>query len=198
MKNLIKNFALITAFLTVGILTAKDIEPNPFAIVKKLDGKLINLSLNNLSGNVAVIIKDIYGEVLYSENFNSFTTTKKYDLSLLPSGNYNISLETETKIKVVPFSVDHKNVDIKEENKTISFKPVIHLKGDLIYVSKLAVRNEKMKVSLYDESSNLIYQQNIKGSNNIGKVLNMAKLQKGKYTVVAESEGNKVVKSIIK
>ena len=198
MKNLIKKFVLVTLLFTVGIISAKEIEPNPFAIVKKLDGKLINLSLNNLNGNVSVIIKDIYGEVLYSEDFNSLTTTKKYDLSLLPSGSYNISLETATKIKMVPFSVDHKNVEIKEENNVVYFKPVIHAKGDLVYVSKLAVKNEKMEVSLYDENFNIIYQENIKGINNIGKVLNMANLKAGKYTVIAESEGNKVVKTIIK
>lgn len=190
MKNLIKRSLVIVMLFTVIVTAASSTDSSvKFTVV---NSKLIDLKLENSDGDILISVKDINGEVLYSENYKGLNYSKRYDLTTLPKGDYFFEIEGQTKIKLMPFEVSSKNVSFDKEIETIYYKPTVRQEGEMVYVSKITFsEDESLTVSLYDENLNELYRENVRGSMSIGKVLNISKLEAGNYKVVINT-GNRV------
>jgi hypothetical protein len=189
MKNLIKRSLLIVAFFTLPASKAMSNEPNPNANVTIVNGKLINLTLNYSDGDLEVNIQDSFGLVLYKEKYIGAMVSRKFDLTLLPNGSYFFEISGQTKIKIIPFSVTSNNVDFEKEKETIFFKPIVRFKDDVVYISKLAFKNEALNINVYDTNYNLLYSEQLKNNINLGRKLSFSKLEPGNYRLVLKSEG---------
>lgn len=189
MKNLIKRSLLIAAFFTLPISNAMSNEPNPNANVISVNGKLINLTLNYSDGDLEVNVQDSFGLVLYKEKYVGAILSRKFDLTLLPNGNYFFEISGQTKIKIIPFSVTSNNVVFEKEKETIFFKPIVRFKDDVVYISKLALKNETLNIKVYDTNYKLLYSEQLKNNINLGRKLSFSKLEPGNYRLVLKSEG---------
>ena len=87
--------------------------------LKLLKAKLIELTIQNYDGDLTVRVKDMYGEVLYSEQFEGALFSEKYDIETLPIRNYFFEIEGKTKIKTMPFTITSEEVEF--ENELIRF-----------------------------------------------------------------------------
>ena len=116
MKNLIKKSLLIVAVLTTIVATATEFEGN--VNIKKIEAKLIHFKVKNNYEDLTVRVKDIYGEVLYSEQFEVQKISKKFDLTTLPNGDYFIEVKGDTDIEVVSFTVNSKEVKLNSTTRT--------------------------------------------------------------------------------
>lgn len=165
------------------------------------NAKKAALKLENVKEGNTLYIKDHYGAKLYQEVIHiNGLYSKGYDLTALPNGAYHFELDTETQIKVIPFTVADNSVEIKFEKAKTIFKPTVRVKGDLVFVSKLALDNESLKIEVYYEKANvseLVLAETIKGTQNIERVYKLTEdLKSGNYKIVFHSNGREFTKSI--
>ena len=88
----------------------------------------------------------------------------------------------------MPFNVTSKEVKFNNEIEVVYFKPIVRRDNDLIFISKIALKNESLTISLIDDSENVLYNETIAGTATLGKVLNVKELKKGSYKLVLSSD----------
>ena len=76
--------------------------------------------------------------------------------------------------------------------------PSIWIKNDKVFVSRFALENQTMKITVIDSDSNVIYNEKLSGKINLGKVLNFSKLEDGTYKLVIKNDGKVFEKHIKK
>lgn len=189
MKSLIKRSLLVVALFTLLGSNAMNNKTNPIDNLIIVKGKLIDLTLKYKDGDLKVNIKDNSGVVLYNDAFIGNKFSRKFDLTSLPNGNYHFEIEGQTKIMIIPFNVSLNNVDFQKEEETIFFKPIVRFKENVVYISKLALNNEVMKIEIFDVNSNLIYTEDLAGNLYLDRKLNFSKLESGSYELVLASGG---------
>jgi len=194
MKNLIKKSLLIATLFTAIVTMASGTDNSiNFTVV---NSKLIDLKLENFDGELQISVLDSKGEILHSEKYSGSTISRKYDLKTLPTGDYLFEIEGETKIKIVPFKINSNGVSL-EEVESVYYKPTVRVIDDLVYISNVTFNKEALTMVLLDESSDILYNETLEGSEAIGKVLNIKELKKGSYTLYLKS-GDRVFKEIVK
>ena len=193
MKNLVKKSVLM-AILMIA-LVSKASEKGLRVEVISHENKVVQLFLSNRDGSSEVLMKDIDGFQFYKVQIDGKEFSKKFDLSRLPDGKYYIEINSQTKIKTLPFTVESDNVVFNKE--AIVFKPVVRFKDDIVYVSKFTLNNETLGVFLYDENEHLLHSQKLSGENSLNLKLNLSNLKMGSYSLVLRS-GGKLYQEIIK
>lgn len=185
-KTTLRKIILTGAMLIALISNATNgLNNNP-----KKDLNKTTFTLKNVKQGNQLIIKDLYGLILYKEQIkDSGNYSKGFDLTSLPDGSYVFELEKDLEIKSFPFTVTAKKV-IFNENETTIYKPFVSFKNNYIYVSKLALNNEPLDVKIYyQDGTELIYSENIKDTKVIEKVYKLALNAKGNYKIVLSSNG---------
>ncbi len=196
MKNLIKKSLLVVAVLTTIVMSGANINNN--VEVNVIDSKLIDLKLKNSDGDLTISVRDAYGEALYTEKFEGDFFSKKYDLKTLPTGDYYFEIEGYTKINLMPFKVTSEGIEFDNKVESIYYKPTVRQEGDLVFISKVALNNENFTISLYDGHLNMLYKEELSGEINLGKTLNLMKLEKGTYSIVMKSGGKSFEQKVYK
>ena len=187
MKNLFKRSLLAIALFTLLGSNAMSNNLNDNRIT--VNGKIVDLTLKYTDGDLKINIKDSFGVVLYNNSYTGVEFTKTFDLTSLPNGNYYFEIEGQTKIKMLPFTVILNNIDFQKEEESIFFKPTVRFKENIVYISKLALKNEEMKIKIYDDNSNLIYTEDLMGKLYLDRKLDFSMLKSGSYELVLKSEG---------
>jgi hypothetical protein len=194
--NITKKGILMVALLATVMGFAKEAS---FTIKNEADRTSLAL-LNVKKGNL-LTIKDTNGVVLFKESIKiSGTYTKGFDLTSLPDGSYFFELDKEVEIRTIPFIVKSNAVVFEKEKVIVSFKPIIRIDDDMIYISKLALDLEPLKIKLYHEDASylstnyeLIYSEEIKDIQTIERVYKIDKTVPGNYKIILISEGRKFV-----
>jgi len=184
MKNLFKKSVLGLLLLTATLASANVNFKN--VKIFSENSKSLNLQLNNNDGESEIFIKDKYGIQLYNEQFNGKQFSKKFDLALLPDGEYIVEIEGQTKIRVLPFNVSGSKVEVLENSKVLIYKPIIRVEGDLVYISKFSSMNENLKIAFFDADNNLLLEDKLDNKMVTGKIFNIRLLPKGNYKVTAK------------
>jgi len=197
MKNLFKRSLLTVALLTLLGSNAMSNETNLNDNLIIVNGKLINLTLKYTDGDLKVNVKDSFGYILYNDTYTGSEFAKKFDLTSLPNGNYYFEIEGQTKIMMIPFTVSLTNVDFQKDEETVFLKPIVRMKDDNIFISKITFNNEILKIELYDNDSNLLYKEELKGAISLERNLNISKLVSGDYKLIMISE-NRIFEQTVK
>lgn len=134
-------------------------------------------------------------ELVYSESVTeNGLFRKKYDMSLLPDGDYIIVLEKTEKLETQTFTIKNGiTVDLSE--KTIVYKPTANLIKNKLYVSQYTPQKSSLSIELYFNGV-MIHDSTAQGTGSIGKIYQLDLAQKGVYKVILKSHG-KVFKSTI-
>lgn len=196
MKNVIKTVK--KCILIVTVFASMQISANEISTrIVNIDAKSTSFTLNNVKVGDLLTIKDYDGVVLYKELIkNSGTYKKGFDLSALPNGDYFFEIEKDFEIKIIPFTVNTKNVVFNKENEATSFKPLVTQKNNLLVISKLNPAFEAVKIKIYSNINNeheLLYTENIEDSQKVERVY---KLEKGNYFIVINSDNKEFTKFI--
>ncbi len=194
MKNLIKK-SLVIVLLFYTVISSAEVM-NPTIVVNEIEGQSVVLTLKNLQEQTSVYIKDKNGVILYQEIYENPTVLKKYNFKLLPKGDYLFEIHSDTKIKMIPFTVTFDNVKLKKEGDKVVYKPQFKLIDNTIFIYKLAINYESLRISLYDSESHLIYKEFLDGSLVLERKLNVSKLEKGNYRLILKSEGLTLTENI--
>lgn len=190
-----KKGILMAAMLVASLSFAT--EGTPFSS----SAKKTALTFENVKVGNTLYIKDRYGVKLYEEiiNYNG-VFSKGFDLTALPNGDYHFELDTDVQIKLIPFTVASNSVEVKKDLVKTIFKPTVRVKGNLVYVSKLALSDEPLKIEVYYEkmnSSELVLTETIKGIKNIERVYRLTDdLKNGDYKMVFSTNGREFTEFI--
>ena len=190
-KN-IKKSILIVALMTASLSYANTTS----SLIVKKELKRTALVLENVKEGQLISIKDDSGLILFKETIKSSGTyTKGFDLTALPDGNYFFELDGDVEIKTIPFTVKSNEVNFDKTKETIIFKPVTRLKGDYIYVTKLALDLEPLKIDLYYQGASgnyeLLNSEKIGGTEIISRVYKISSTHKGNYKIVCNTGAKK-------
>ena len=165
----------------------------------KNDAKRTLISLNVKEGNLLSIIDD-NGVILYKELIQKTGIyTKGFDLTSLPNGEYIFELDKDLEINTIPFTVLSGNVVFNKEEEKLIYKPYIRVKDNLVYVTKLALNKEPLKVDIYfinSSNTELIHSEEIENTKNIQKLYKLTGSEKGNYRIVLQSEDRTFTKNI--
>lgn len=187
MKNLMKK-SLIIAFVCYSVIAnAKSLSST--IMVNEIDSKSIELILNNFEDQVQVSIKDDKGIVLHKDNYNSPSLSIKYNFKLLSIGDYLLEIESDTKIKQIPFTVSYRDMELIESKEKVIYKPEFKKEDDLLFIYQLAINYEDLVVFIYDDDSHLLYKEKLTGKQVLERKLNISKLETGKYRLIMKTEG---------
>jgi len=170
-----------------------------FKIANK--AKKTALKLTDVKEGNTLSIKDNYGVKLYEEVIKiNGLYIKGFDLTALPNGSYHFELDADVHIKMIPFTVEANNISFDSEMSKTIFKPTVRVKGNLVFISKLALDNEPLKINVYYEkenSSDLVMTETIKGDKNIERVYKLTDdLKSGDYRIVFHTNGREFTKFI--
>lgn len=199
MKNVIKHskkgFLMVTMFATL-LSFANEVS---FFTIKN-DAERTSLTLSNVKEGNLLSIKDDNGMVLYKELIQKTGIyTKGFDLTSLPDGDYLFELDQEVEISIIPFSVDASAVLFHKELEKTIFKPVVRVKEDVAYLTKLSLNEEPLEIKVYFTDTNiseLVYSEKIVNTQNIERVFKLTGLKKGSYKMVFNSEGREFTEII--
>ena len=200
MKNVITNTKKGILIVTLMVASLSFATDAPFFIVKN-DAKRTSLTLEKVKSGNLLSIKDNNGIVLYKELIQkNGIYTKGFDLTALPDGTYIFELDGDTDIKTIPFKVSSNEVIFNKNLEKTSFKPVTRVKGNLVYVTKLALNKEPLKVDVYFGENNreyeLMYSETIEKTQKIERVYKLTGMDKGNYKLVFNTEGREFTEII--
>jgi hypothetical protein len=195
MKNVIKHskkgILMVTMFAT---LLSFANEVSLFNI--KNEAKRTSLTLDNVKEGNLLSIKDDNGMTLYKELIQKAGVyTKGFDLTALPDGSYIFELDQDVEISTIPFSVKSSIVLFNKELEKVIFKPFVRIENDLVYITKLALNEEPLKIDVYFDSE-LMYSETIEKTQNIKRVFKLTGLEKGNYKIVFHTEDREFTKII--
>ena len=195
MKTAIKKSLVLVALLaTATVSYGNEISGNTN------DGKggTTNVTFKNVQKGSMLTIKDMHGLVLYKEAIKKDGKyTKGFDLTSLPDGKYYFELNKDVEIEVVPFKVAASIVTFDKMAETIIFKPVVYLRDDKVYVSKMSLNDEILSISILSENNEVIFTDTIvKEGTILGKIYDFSKSQKGRYTIVMKTKERRFVENI--
>jgi len=194
MKNAIKitRKVLLATTMVVSMLSYAN---ESFVSIIKKDSKKAALVFNDVKKGNQLSITDDTGVLLYKELIKkSGVYAKGFDLTVLPEGKYVFKLSTDTKIKAMPFTVNSKTIYFNKALETTTHKPIIRVKDNLAYITKLNLDLKPVNINVYfssfekPNSEKLIYTETIYNTKDIGKVLNLKSKAKGKYRIALVTE----------
>ena len=100
---------------------------------------------------------------------------------MLPEGDYSVVLSDEFKTVKYQIAVSRREVSSISDGQ-VTYYPQVNASESNIDINVLALRN-KVDITLLDDEGHEIYVENIKNMPTITKRLNIAKLEKGNYTL---------------
>ena len=192
MKNLIKKSIVLVVLFTALLVNASEIS----SLRNLNDDKTTMLTLLNVKQGNQLFIKDMFGLVLYKESIQKpGEFVKGFDLTSLPDGDYYFELDRDLEIKTIPFKVSLNMVEFNKDLETTIYKPYITKKDYRVFVSKLSLNEQPLKVSIYYDnddngSFDLIHSETIENTVNIQRVYRLSKNEKGNYRLVLKTEGH--------
>lgn len=181
--NTIKNILLTAVTLTMLSSYATELNPT------RPSNQVTAVTFNNVKKGQQLTIIDSEATVLYQEKMkNNGTYAKKFDLSTLKNGNYSIELDQSVQIVTRYFEVSNGIVNFDNTMEQVFFKPVAIVKEDRLLVSQWSTTDEALDVEIY-YNNDLIQEETLSDSNQLGRIYQLSKENSGSYTVVMKSSG---------
>ncbi|MDW5289487.1 hypothetical protein [Formosa sp. PL04] len=165
------------------------------------DKKEITLTLDDVKEGQLLSVKDVHGFVLYKKTFEkSGIVNNTFDFSALPDGTYFFEHEKAYQIKIIPFNVSFGEVTFDATGETIFYKPVVRIKDNHVYFSKLELAAENVDVTLYylspdNHEFKVLHKENFKDITNIQRVYSLSKKQSGNYKIVINANGRDYIEN---
>lgn len=188
-----KSLKLFSAFafattLFVQTLSAANIIENTYDV----SGTVVKIAAN--TSNVIVNLGDVEKEEitirLADANDNTLVKetvknvkgfAKKYNVSRLDDGQYNLIVTKKTVRTVQPFNVEHGEVRMLETEKKEKFLPTVYFKDDKLDVNVLLGNYSNIIVKLFDNEGREVMNDKHFVALTLNKRYDLSKLANGAY-----------------
>ena len=199
-KNLIIRLAVNTA-LVLGVVSfayaAGDV---PSIKITKSGLTKLNLIMDGMSASTeaTISIEDEKGYVLLSEEVKRKSSfAKTFNFEKLPVGDYNIIINTQTRVTIQPITLKGNDIEIHTSKRKVVFHPVVRQNGSFLDISWLATRITNVKVSILAPNGSSVFEDNVKNIFKLEKRYNVAQLESGKYTVKVKTPFDSYYQDIV-
>ena len=194
MKKL-KKKSLVLSLLFASMLSFAN---NETKTSKEEKSKVTVVSFNEVKLGSKLSIKDLNGIVLYKESIiKSGDYSKGFDLTSLPNGDYIFELDTELKIRILPFNVVSNQVAFKKEEESIIYKPFIRVKDLMVYVSRISFEENPIEYKIYFEGNyEMVLSEKFDKESQLKRIYDFSTSEKGNYVFVFKSNGRTFTKTV--
>jgi hypothetical protein len=194
MKSFIK-ISLIAVLLMSSVgLYASDGEFS-FSI-KRVNDKTVTFAMNETQ----VVDVTIYGannEALYEKKLNAKKgTSKTYDLSSLPNGNYTFKLLTEAQATEYKIEIKGDSVSVSEPVIINMLNPVLTKMDDVLVLNVENAPKGPIEVEILDQHNGQVYQKVFEGGSALVKKFDVARGYARELTFIIRSADQVVTKTV--
>ncbi len=187
--------SFVVALMLIG-LTSFAKEKDPFLKLGIKGGKEFFLFIDKVSAtsdDALISLKDLKGEVLYTENLTRGDQYRKlFDLNALPEGEYILQIEDGTRIKTWPLEITRAGLKLQKAGNTDFYKPqIISREVNKVGISLLNAEKQYVQMSIFDNNSNLLFNESLSNELIIQKMYDLSQLPAGSYNVSVRIAGKK-------
>lgn len=189
---------LMVAMLTTLLSFASDVKL--FTI--KNEAEKTELTLLKVKKGNLLSIKNNNGIVVFKESLKENDSYKKeFDLTVLPDGAYVFELDKGLTINIIPFNVKNNLVTFNKKKETTIYKPLVRVKDDTVYISKLALNGAPLKLEVYftrfnSDNVELMFKKTLEDPEIIKGIYKLSGLGLGTYKIKMFTEGRTFTKYI--
>ena len=114
--------------------------------------KILSISLSEVVSGETILIKDLKGEVLFSEKIEATEKYEKvFNFSTLPLGVYYIESKDDKKIETTPITVSSESISLIENSRKTYLAPEVAIEEGVLRISINNCNKEKVTIALYNE-----------------------------------------------
>lgn len=185
MKNVFKNALLILSLSTgYWMEAAEDLN------VKVLDSQNVKVELKNGDKGDVLLLKDIYGNVLYQDSLNLVNSYEKtFNLELVPKGIYYLSLDQKGSLLVTTIRKTEKGLEV-DGFSDFTFKPCFETKSKEVRMFLNNPGELKTTLKVYDPFGILVGKMESKELV-VKRTLDFSQVPSGNYIVEVEIDDQK-------
>lgn len=133
---------------------------------------------------VTIKIEDAYGHQLLSETVKDAQSfIKKYNVSKLEDGSYNLVVSKKMMKTVQPFQITNHAVVMSEFEKKEKFIPTVNFTENKLNVNVLLGNYSNITVSIFDNEGRRVFDEKNYVVFDMHKTYDLSKLPKGAYWV---------------
>ena len=129
-----------------------------------------------------LVLKDIAGTVLHDEMIARGIEEKIFNLKNLPDGRYFLTLLFDNTTKWKGVEIQNGALKVEDKVKSIT-NPNVLLNGHHLDLNMLCFADEKVSVSIWDNSGSLLSQEYFEANGNIQRRYNLTELPIGEYQI---------------
>ena len=190
---------MLLSFVTV-LLNTSAFADNKNATVKIINAekKVFTLNLQDIrTKDYAIQISDVNGLVLFDDKISaSKRFAKRYDLSKLPIGIYEVKIEGDILIRKQFVKILVNKLEAVEEEEVTIYKPAIELDGSKISLNMFSNKGQPVAVSILNAKSEVLFKEGIENKLAVHKYYDVSEFPAGKYIVRVVSQGSYFYKEI--
>lgn len=194
MKNLLKlSLVAAIALTTVGAYANND----DLAVnVKTEKEKNVRVFITE-SQDINVTIYGADNEVLYQKKSKALRgSSKTYDLSAFPDGNYSMKVESGSKLAEYSINIENDKASVSAPSIKELFKPVLTNENGVITLDLDNADKSAVEVQILDEYNDQVYANVFKDSSKLVKKFDTAKTPAKKLTFIVKSKNQEFNKTI--
>ena len=133
---------------------------------------------------VTIKIEDAYGNQLLSETVKDAQSfIKKYNVSKLEDGSYNLVVSKKTIKTVQPFRIENHTVMMSEVEKKEKFIPTVNQNGNKLNVNVLLGNYSNITVTIFDNEGRKVFDEKNYVVFDLHKIYDLSKFAQGTYWV---------------
>lgn len=164
--------------------------------IKRVNDKTVTFAMNETQ----VVDVTIYGannEALYEKKLNAKKgTSKTYDLSSLPNGNYTFKLLTEAQATEYKIEIKGDSVSVSEPVIINMLNPVLTKMDDVLVLNVENAPKGPIEVEILDQHNGQVYQKVFEGGSALVKKFDVARGYARELTFIIRSADQVVTKTV--
>ncbi|RAJ31031.1 hypothetical protein [Pedobacter cryoconitis] len=186
MKNLLK-ISLIATILFTSVNTYANNDDLSLK-VNSAESKTIRLSINETQ-DMKVTFYGLNDEILYEKKGHELSgSSKTYDLTNFPDGNYIMKVETGLKSVEYQINIENNKASLSTASNKEAFKPVLTKKDGVITLNLDYTNKAPVEITIFDEFNNQLYADSYKDSAKLVRKFNVDNALSTKLTFVITSK----------
>ncbi len=161
--------------------------PNTSTLIFNQNEKSIILNTSNYTQeSESVSITDAFDNIVFEDVIERYKHRVKYDLTTLPNGTYTIKVNQSNIITYYEVQITASIVNLLDTKSY--YRPSIQQFNNKLIVKAALENKEDVKVRIYDNADDLVYQYHIEKNNSFSQTFNLENLPKGEYYVIVATD----------
>lgn len=197
MKDLMKKMTILITFLGLNLVAFGNAVEPEVRIATMADTKKFSLELSNIEpGATTITLYDVNGLALLNEKVGKTHYGKVFNLANLPTGSYELVIETGNRDIIQPLELTIEGVDMDASLRTVYFAPIIRTNETSLDVTYFRGKMADVTVSIYQENE-LVFEEDFDNVIKVERRYDLSSLPKGSYNVMVNTDYKTYYKELI-